>query len=102
MYRSRRHSGPQGKVVPHTIVDDPSDWTAESLAGKESEYTYKLTDADVKEIIAATDKIKARIPATEEAVRKVATRAAIASKIVGVQHKAGHSSYVRWGEGWDP
>jgi hypothetical protein len=28
---SFRHSGPQGKVVPLTIIEDPSDWTAESL-----------------------------------------------------------------------
>lgn len=57
--------------MPHTIVDDPSAWTAESLKGKEAEYTYELTESDVKEILASTDKIKARIPATEEAVRKV-------------------------------
>ncbi len=58
-------------MVPHTIIDDPSDWTAESLKGKEAEYTYELTESDVKEILASTDKIKARIPATEEAVRNV-------------------------------
>ena len=68
---SCRHSGPQGKVVPHTIIDDPSDWTAESLAGKEEEYTYQLTKEDVQEIIASTDKIKARISPTEQAVKKV-------------------------------
>ena len=66
-----RHSGPQGKVTPLTIIDDPSDWTAESLAGKEADYTYKLTQSDVQEIIASTDKIKARISPTEEAVKKV-------------------------------
>jgi hypothetical protein len=58
-------------VVPLTIIEDPSDWTADSLAGKESEYTYELTESDVKEIISSAEKIKARIPATEEAVQKV-------------------------------
>lgn len=28
---TRRHSGPQGKVVPLTIIDDPADWKAADL-----------------------------------------------------------------------
>ena len=46
-----RHSGPQGHVKPLTIIDDPSDWTSASLQGRESEYTYQITEADVKEIV---------------------------------------------------
>jgi hypothetical protein len=68
---SCRHSGPQGKVVPLTIINDPCAWTAESLKGKESEYTYELTENDLTEIIASTDKIKSRIPNTEEALFEV-------------------------------
>ena len=36
---------------PLTIIDDPADWTAASLAGKEQEYSYRLTAADVEEIL---------------------------------------------------
>lgn len=60
-------------MVPLTIIDDPSDRTADSLAGKEGEYTYQLNEEVVKEIIASTNKIKARIPAIDEAVKKVPT-----------------------------
>ena len=38
-----RHSGPQGKVEPLTIVDDPADWKASDWEGRESEYTYRFT-----------------------------------------------------------
>ena len=64
-------SGPQGKVVPHTILDDPSAWTAESLKGKEEEYTWTLTKKDVKDIITAVEKITRRLPPTEESVKGV-------------------------------
>ncbi len=39
----RSHSGPQGKVVPFTIIDDPADWKADDWKGREAEYTYYLT-----------------------------------------------------------
>ena len=64
-------SGPQGKVVPLTIVDDPSAWTAESLKGKEEEYTWTLTEKDVSDIISAVEKITSRLPPTEESVKGV-------------------------------
>ena len=38
-----RHSGPQGKVKPLTIVDDPADWKASDWEGREEEYTYRFT-----------------------------------------------------------
>ena len=66
-----RSSGPQGSIKPLTIIDDPAAWTAESLKGKESEYTYTLTKDAVGEIITAVQKIKARIPHTEEGVLSV-------------------------------
>ena len=69
-----RSSGPQGSIEPLTIIDDPADWTAESLKGKESTYTYTLTKVDVNEIITAVQKIKARIPHTEEGVKSVRLR----------------------------
>lgn len=48
---SGRHSGPQGYVKPLTIIDDPADWTSTSLHGRESEYTYYITQADVDELL---------------------------------------------------
>ena len=38
-----RHSGPQGKVEPLTIIDDPADWKASDWEGRESEYIYRFT-----------------------------------------------------------
>ncbi len=38
-----RHSGPQGKAEPLTIIDDPADWKASDWEGRESEYTYRFT-----------------------------------------------------------
>jgi hypothetical protein len=38
-----RHSGPQGKVVPLTIIDDPADWKASEWTGREEDYTYRFT-----------------------------------------------------------
>lgn len=64
-------SGPQGKVVPHTIVDDPADWTAETYEGKEDEYTYQLTKEDVNEIISAVERIRTKVSPTEESVIQV-------------------------------
>ena len=64
-------SGPQGKVVPLTIVDDPADWTAETLKGKEDEYTWTLSEQDVQDIISATEKITSRLPPTEDSVKGV-------------------------------
>ena len=48
-----RHSGPQGHVKPLTIINDSADWTATSLAGKEHEYSYRLSAEDFKEILQA-------------------------------------------------
>lgn len=48
---TRRHSGPQGQVKPHTIIDDPADWTSSSLKGKEDEFTYVITEDDKREIL---------------------------------------------------
>ncbi len=40
----RRHSGPQGKVEPLTIIDDPADWVSSDWAGREDKYTYSFTE----------------------------------------------------------
>ena len=52
-YCDRRVSGPMGEVKPYTLVDDPSAWTAADWAGKEQEFTYELSDADIDEVEAA-------------------------------------------------
>lgn len=38
-----RHSGPQGKVEPLTIIDDPADWKSSDWAGREDDYTYHFS-----------------------------------------------------------
>lgn len=48
-----RHSGPQGRIEPFTIVDDPSAWLAEEYKGKEDTYIHTLTAEDIKELDAA-------------------------------------------------
>ncbi len=40
----RRHSGPQGKVEPLTIIDDPADWVSSDWAGREDDYTYSFSE----------------------------------------------------------
>jgi hypothetical protein len=61
-----RHSGPQGKVVPLTIIDDPADWKAKDWEGREAEYTYFFTPEDIVELAAAVDALKARGVSTED------------------------------------
>ncbi|WIA42630.1 hypothetical protein OEZ86_008603 [Tetradesmus obliquus] len=63
------HSGPQGKVVPLTIIDDPADWRASEL--KPADYTYHLSPAEVAELIAATEAILARSVKDEEDIKKL-------------------------------
>lgn len=70
MVLARRHSK-QGSVVPFTIIDSPADWTSAALKGKEDEFTYKFTQQDVDELVAAVEKIKERGVKTEEDVIKV-------------------------------
>lgn len=65
-----RHSKP-GSVKPLTIIDSEADWTPSSLEGREREYTLEFQESDVKELIAAVDKIKAKGVSTEEDVKKV-------------------------------
>lgn len=55
-----RHSGPQGRIEPFTIVDDPSAWLAEDYKGKEDSYIYHFTEQDLKEIKAAVAKVEAK------------------------------------------
>lgn len=66
---SCRLSGPQGLVEPLTIIDDPADWRSQDL--KPEDYTYRLTETEVAEIIAATDSILARGVKDEEDIKKV-------------------------------
>ncbi|KAK9813026.1 hypothetical protein WJX72_007708 [[Myrmecia] bisecta] len=63
------HSGPQGHVVPLTIIDDPSAWKATDFAGHEDSYTYVFTSEDVAELTAAVDAIRARGVATEKDIK---------------------------------
>ena len=61
-----RHSGPQGKVKPFTIIDDPADWKRSDWVGREAEYTYQFTLEDVAELSAAVHALQARGVATED------------------------------------
>ena len=65
MHVSCRHSGPQGKVVPLTIIDDPADWKSRDWEGREAEYTYSLTAQDVAELHSAVAALKKRGVAAE-------------------------------------
>ena len=48
-----------GEVKPYTLVDDPSAWNAADWAGKEQEFTYELSDADIEEVEAAVASVTA-------------------------------------------
>lgn len=76
-----RHSKP-GSVKPLTIIDTPADWTSASLAGKEAEYTYQVSESDVRELVAAVDKLKAKGVATEEDVKNVRSLASVSGREV--------------------
>ncbi len=66
-----RHSGPQGKIIPLTIIDDPADWKAKDWQGREAEYTYFFTPEDIAELAAAVDALKSRGVSTEDDIIKV-------------------------------
>lgn len=61
-----RHSGPQGKVKPFTIIDDPADWKRSDWVGREAEYTFSFTPGDVAELSAAVNALRARGVAGED------------------------------------
>lgn len=61
-----RHSGPQGKVKPFTIIDDPADWKRSDWVRREAEYTYQFTPEDAAELSAAVDALRARGVASED------------------------------------
>ena len=69
----RRHSQ-QGSVKPLTIIDSPADWTSASLKGREAEFTYALSDAEVAELISAVDALKRRGVSSEQDVLQVHQR----------------------------
>ena len=73
--RLNRHSGPQGRVVPQTIIDDPADWRASDWEGREAEYTYAFTPGDLAELRAAVAALEARGVASEDDI--IAVRASI-------------------------
>lgn len=81
MVHVHRHSGPQGKVVPLTIIDDPADWKAKDWEGREAEYTYFFTPEDIIELAAAVDALKARGVSTEDDITAVSRRSPILVKI---------------------
>lgn len=58
-------------MVPLTIIDDPADWKAADLVGREAEYWYTFSQEDVAEIIAATEAILARGVSTEDDIKAV-------------------------------
>ncbi|KAK9816577.1 hypothetical protein WJX72_002145 [[Myrmecia] bisecta] len=60
-----QHSGPQGKVRPLTIIDDPAAWKASDFKSPD-EYTYYFTKEEQQEIIDAAEKLKARGVRTED------------------------------------
>ncbi|DBB18065.1 hypothetical protein WJX82_011687 [Trebouxia sp. C0006] len=66
-----RVSGPQGKVEPLTIIDDPADWKAADFQGREDAYTYQLTTQDVAELTAAVAKVKSTGVSTEKDILKL-------------------------------
>ncbi|KAL3155553.1 hypothetical protein ABBQ38_011107 [Trebouxia sp. C0009 RCD-2024] len=66
-----RHSGPQGKVEPLTVIDDPADWKAADLQGREAEYTYHLIERDVEELAAAVHKAKTAGVSSEQDILKL-------------------------------
>ena len=70
MCQSYRHSS-QGSVKPITIIDGAADWTSKSLKGREHEFTYQFQDADVKELVVAVNKLKARGVSSEDDVKQV-------------------------------
>ncbi|CAK0785174.1 hypothetical protein CVIRNUC_008380 [Coccomyxa viridis] len=55
-----RHSGPQGKIEPFTIVDDPSAWVAADYRGNEDAFIYRLTKQDLKEVEAAVATVETK------------------------------------------
>ena len=52
MMLADRHSGPQGKVEPLTIIDDPSAWLASDYPDP-ANLAYVLTPEDIIELDAA-------------------------------------------------
>ena len=56
---------------PLTIIESEADWTAASLKGREDEFTYHFSESDVRELVRAVDKLKARGVETEEDVKQV-------------------------------
>jgi hypothetical protein len=53
-----RHSGPQGRVEPFTIVDDPSAWLVKDYQGREDAYIYTFTPEDIQELDAAIARVE--------------------------------------------
>jgi hypothetical protein len=53
-------SGPQGKALPFTIIDDPAAWTAKDWAGGVDSIVYTIDAADAAAIRAAADDHVAR------------------------------------------
>ena len=53
-----RHSGPQGRVEPFTIVDDPSAWLVADYQGREDAYIYAFTPEDIQELDAAIARVE--------------------------------------------
>ena len=50
-----RSSGPQGKVEPFTVVEDPSAWYAADVKAS-NDWIYQLTESDIQEIDTALEK----------------------------------------------
>ena len=69
--RGCRVSGPQGKVEPLTIIDDPSAWKSSDFKGNEQAYQYSFTESDIAELKAAVTGIDSRGMATNENIQKV-------------------------------
>lgn len=52
-------SGPQGSIVPYTLIEDPAAWTVESLNARREEWIYHLTEQDIEELDEAIAAVEA-------------------------------------------
>ena len=55
-----RKSGPQGSIVPDTLINDPAAWTVAELSACKDEWIYHLTEQDVEELDEAIASVEAR------------------------------------------
>lgn len=63
-----RRTSKQGQVVPFTVIEGPSAWIGKDIQRQPDSYIYHLTEADIKELEDATEKVAASgVKSAEEA-----------------------------------